>query len=206
MKRGISLSFIEMIYNVDFAILGFIQTAIKCAFLDPIMAVVSYVGEAGAVWIAASIVMICFRKTRSVGVMVLCAITAGYIIGELGIKNIVCRPRPFIENPDIVLNIYPPSGYSFPSGHSCSSFAAAIVMLLCDKRLGIPAAVLAALVAFSRLYNYVHFPSDVLCGIILGVICAVITVFVFRKTKLDKKLSGGSGNEKNKLERADNDE
>lgn len=197
------MTFIDVIYSIDYSILDFIQNTIKCALLDPVMAFFSYIGESGAIWIASSLVMLFFKRTRAMGVMVLAAMSAGYLIGEIGIKNIVCRPRPFVGCSGIVLNISPPSGYSFPSGHTCSSFAAATVMIACDKRFGISAVVLAALIAFSRLYNYVHFTSDVLCGMLLGVMCAVITVILFRKTGLEGRLSG---NKDNKLKRADNNE
>lgn len=185
------MPFFEMINSIDFGILDFIQNNFKSEFLDYIMAFLSYIGEAGIIWIVSSIVMLFFKKTRAMGAMSLCAMAIGYLIGEVGLKNIICRPRPFMQNPDVVLNISPPSGYSFPSGHSCSSFAAATVMLVRDKRFGIPALILVFLIAFSRLYNYVHFPSDVVCGIILGIICAVVVLVVFKKTKLDNRLSGG---------------
>lgn len=183
------MNFVEFITSIDFAILDFIQNTIKCVLLDYIMAFFSYIGEAGGIWLISAIIMLVFRKTRSTGVMIIVAVFAGYLIGEVGIKNIVGRLRPFRVNTDIVLNITPPSGYSFPSGHSCSSFAAATVIFMRNKKLGIFALVVASLVAFSRLYNYVHFPSDVICGIILGIICAVVTVYVFRKTGLDTKLA-----------------
>lgn len=183
------MNFVEFITSIDFAILDFIQSTIKCVLLDYIMAFFSYIGEAGGIWLISAIIMLVFRKTRSTGVMIIVAVFAGYLIGEVGIKNIVGRLRPFRVNTDIVLNITPPSGYSFPSGHSCSSFAAATVIFMRNKKLGIFALVVASLVAFSRLYNYVHFPSDVICGIILGIICAVVTVYVFRKTGLDTKLA-----------------
>ena len=185
-----------MINSIDFGIIDFIQNNFKCEFLDYIMAFFSYIGGGGAVWIVSSAIMLFFKKTRAMGVMSLCAMAIGYILGEVLLKNIICRPRPFIQNPDIVLNISPPSGYSFPSGHSSSSFAAAVIMLLRDKRFGIPALILAFLIAFSRLYNYVHFPSDVVCGTILGIICAVVVVVIFKKTKLDNRLSGAPKTER----------
>ena len=137
---------------------------------------------------------IIFKKTRSMGVMMLVAMAIGFLVGEIGIKNLINRPRPFMVNidysarpselnPDFGLNIAIPSGSSFPS------LAAATVMLIKDKRFGIPALVLALLIVFSRLYNYVHYPSDVLCGMLLGVICAVAVVLVFKKTGLDNRLS-----------------
>lgn len=184
------MGFFELIQSIDTSILDFIQQTMRCDFLDYVMAFFSYIGEAGGIWLIMSLIMMCYRKTRPMGVMVFCAVTLGFLIGELGIKNIVCRHRPFVHN-----NIYPmiikkPSSYSFPSGHSCSSFAAALVIFLNNKRLGISAFVLAALIAFSRLYNFVHYPTDVFCGILLGIICACVTVFVFRKFSWDKKLGG----------------
>lgn len=182
------MNFVEYITSIDFAILDFIQNTIKCVFLDYVMAFFSYIGEAGGIWLISAIIMLVFRKTRATGVMMIVALLAGYLIGEVGIKNIVGRVRPFRVNTDIVLNIAPPSGYSFPSGHSCSSFAAATVIFMHSKKLGIPALIIASLIAFSRLYNYVHFPTDVIGGIILGIICAVVTVYLFKKTRLDTKL------------------
>ncbi len=179
-----------MLYAIDFSILDFIQSTFKCVFLDYIMAFFSYIGEVGGIWIITAVILMCFRKTRATGAMVLSAVILGYLIGELGLKHFVARPRPFVENPAIQPFVAPPHGYSFPSGHSCSSFAAATVLLMRDKRFGIPALAVAVLIAFSRLYNYVHFPSDVLTGILLGVICAFVVAFIFRKTGLDRKLLG----------------
>ena len=184
------MNFFDFIYSVDFAVLDFIQETMRCQFLDVVMAVFSYMGEAGGIWIISAIIMMCFRKTRATGVMVLCAVAIGFVIGEITLKNIIERPRPFVQNPQIIPAIKPPSGYSFPSGHSCSSFAAATVLFARSKKIGIPAIIIAFLIAFSRLYNYVHFPSDVISGIILGVICAAVTIIFFKKTGFDEKLSG----------------
>lgn len=182
------MTFFDIVTQWDFSILEAIQN-IKSDSLDILMMIFSYMGEAGAIWIFVAIILLCFNKTRPTGAMVICAMLAGFLLGELALKNIVCRPRPFITFPDLPQNINPPDGYSFPSGHSCSSFAAATVLLLRDKRMGLPAIFLAALVAFSRLYNCVHYPTDVLAGILLGISLAVITVIMFKKTKLDNKLT-----------------
>ena len=184
------MNFFDFIYSIDFAILDFIQETMRCQFLDYVMAFFSYLGEAGGIWIISAIVMMCFRKTRATGVMVLCAVAIGFVIGEFGLKNTVERLRPFVQNPEVIPAIKPPTSYSFPSGHSCSSFAAATVLIVRDKKFGIPAIIIANLIAFSRLYNYVHFPSDVLGGILLGVMCAVVTLIFFKKTGFDQKLSG----------------
>lgn len=184
------MNFIETLYSIDFAILDFIQNTIKCVFLDYLMTFFSSIGNAGIIWIITALIMMCFKKTRATGAMMACALLLGVLIGEVGIKNIVARERPFVVNTDIVLNIAQPSGYSFPSGHTCSSFAAATTLFMNNKKIGIVAYIIALLIAFSRLYNYVHFPSDVLCGMILGITVAIISVTIFRKTGLDTKLSG----------------
>ena len=181
------MSFFDMIQSFDTSVLEFIQNTFKCSFLDPIMAFFSYMGEMGLFWIAVGIVFIIFKKTRSMGVMMLVAMAIGFLVGEIGIKNLINRPRPFMVNIDYSAR---PSELNPDFGlNSCSSRAAATVMLIKDKRFGIPALVLALLIVFSRLYNYVHYPSDVLCGMLLGVICAVVVVLVFKKTGLDNRLS-----------------
>ncbi|MCH5298013.1 MAG: phosphatase PAP2 family protein [Ruminococcus sp.] len=188
------MGFFELITPTDTAILDFIQQNIKCVFLDVIMVFFSYIGEIGAIWLVSAIAFMFSRKTRLMGIMVICAVTLGFLLGEIGIKNIICRPRPFVTNPDVILNIFPPLGYSCPSGHSCSSLAAATVIFAKNKRYGIPALCVALLIVFSRLYNYVHYPSDVLFGMMLGVVSAFIIIFIFNKAGLDNKLS----NQRNK--------
>lgn len=183
------MNLFELITPYDTAVIDFIQTNFKTGIMDALMAFFSYLGESGILWIVTGLMLIVFRKTRAAGVMVITAVAFGFIIGELCIKNIVCRPRPFYANPDIVLNISPPSGFSYPSGHSCSSFAAAVVLFMRDKRLGIPAICVASLIAFSRLYNYVHYPSDVISGILLGIISAILVVYVLKRSKIERKLS-----------------
>lgn len=187
------MGFVEFITNIDFSILDFIQENIRNTFLDPVMAVLGYLGEAGAVWIILGIVLLFFRKTRPAGVCMLAAMALGYLIGDIGIKHLVARPRPFLVNTDVDLYINAPTSHSFPSGHSTASFAAVTSLfgMLKEKRwIAVCALVLAILIVFSRLYNYVHYPSDVLCGMILGIICGSIMILIFKKTKLDKRLSG----------------
>ncbi len=182
------MSIFEAITSWDVSILLAIQN-IKCAFLDVMMAFFSYAGEKGAVWIALSLILLAFKKTRTVGIAVLCAMAIGLLLGEFGIKIIVCRPRPFVTFPELPMNIGKPSGYSFPSGHTASSFAAATVIAIRCKKFAVPALLLAALIGFSRLYNCVHYPTDVICGALLGVAIAVITCALFKKFDLDNRLN-----------------
>jgi undecaprenyl-diphosphatase len=183
------MNIFDILRPFDTAIIDFINNNLKCPVMDFLMMIFSYAGVGGIIWLVPSIIMVFFKKTRAMGIMVICAMTIGFLIGELGIKNLVLRPRPYTLKPDIVLNISFPTGTSFPSGHSCSSFAAATIMRAKDKKLGIPALIVASLIAFSRLYNYVHYLSDVLGGIALGIICAFVVIFIFRKTGLEEKIS-----------------
>lgn len=181
----------ELITNIDFSILNGIQSALRCGFLDAVMGFASYIGEAGIVWIVIAAVMLFFRKTRACGVMMLAAMALGYITGDLCIKHIVARVRPCYFT-DIVMNVPKPTSYSFPSGHSTAGFAASVTILLTHRRAGIAAIAGACVIAFSRLYNYVHYPSDVLCGILLGIACALIIFLIFKKTGAMDRLSGVS--------------
>lgn len=183
------MNIFNFIQQIDFSILNFLQDTIRCDFLDIVMLFFSKIGSAGIIWILTGIVLMFFKKHRATGVILLSAMAFGYLVGEIGLKNIICRPRPFTLNPSINLPINPPDGFSFPSGHSCSSFACATVLMFFNKKFGIPALAVASLIAFSRLYNYVHFPSDVLAGICLGIISAIVVIFIFRKTGLENRLS-----------------
>ena len=156
--------------------------------MDVIMPAISFLGNAGWVWILAGVVMAVIPKTRKIGITVCIALLLSLIVCNLTLKPIVNRIRPYDIKEGIELLITKPHDASFPSGHSSASFAAAVAMVLYDKKIGIPAVVLASLIAFSRLYLYVHFPTDVLGGIILGSLCAVgayfIGKFVFKKIKI----------------------
>ena len=173
---------------MELSILDFIQNTFSCAVMDVIMPAISFLGNAGWVWILAGVVMAVIPKTRKIGITVCIALLLSLIVCNLTLKPIVNRIRPYDIKEGIELLITKPHDASFPSGHSSASFAAAVAMVLYNKKIGIPAVVLASLIAFSRLYLYVHFPTDVLGGIILGSLCAVgayfIGKFVFKKIKI----------------------
>lgn len=175
------ITVIDWITNIDFQILDWIQANLRCPFFDFLMPKLSFLGEFGLVWLVISVIMLFFRKTRRTGVLMLISTAVVFCLGELLIKNQVCRVRPCNVRPYIDIPVKRPTSYSFPSGHSSSAFACATSILLQHKVLGIFAMILAFLIAFSRLYNYVHFPSDVLCGALLGALFAVIAYFIAKK-------------------------
>ena len=136
---------------MDFQILDFIQTHIRTPFLDDFFSRITHLGDAGTIWILIAVFLSFTKKYRKAGVGMLIAMLVTYILGDHIIKPLAGRARPFTHR-DIELLIPPPGQYSFPSGHTASSFCAAVYLFLYNKKLGIPAFVLAALIAFSRLY------------------------------------------------------
>ena len=118
------------------------------------------------------IAMIAIKKYRRCGFMVILALIAGLLICNIALKNIVARTRPCYIDESIVLLVGNPSEYSFPSGHSVSSMAAAMTIWLHHKKLGLIAIILAIFMGLSRLYVFVHFPTDVYGGFIIGAFIA----------------------------------
>ncbi|NLJ31230.1 MAG: phosphatase PAP2 family protein [Clostridiales bacterium] len=172
---------------MDIQILNFVQEHCHNGLTDFIFPLITSLGNFGAVWIAAAVALLISKKYRAWGVMLLAVLLLTHVLGEYLIKPIVARPRPFLAFPGRILLIRPPAGYSFPSGHTATAFCSAVILWKADRRFGISAAVLAALIAFSRVFLFVHYPTDVLAGLILGVICAFVVIFVYNKTFKLKK-------------------
>ena len=160
-----------MITGSELEILYFIQS-LHTPFLDKIMPVITGLGDSGIFWILTGLILFAFKKTRKTGFCVLLSLLAGLIVGNLILKNLIARDRPCWIDPTIRLLVENPRDYSFPSGHTLASFESAVSILLYHRNWGIAALCLATLIAFSRLYLFVHFPTDVLAGLILGVLIA----------------------------------
>ena len=169
-----------MITEIDFLILNFIRHNLSGDFADGLMKFITHLGDGGAIWIITAIVLLCFKKTRRAGACLGVALVFVAIVGNVVLKNIFARTRPFIEaNMPIIIN--PPGGFSFPSGHTGSSFAAATVLSEFYKKWAALFYIVASLIAFSRMYLYVHYPSDILGGIMLGVVIGFVCCKVLRK-------------------------
>lgn len=154
--------------SLDWEILRGIRTVLACPFLDLLMPKITALGNSGAIWLLAAAGLLCTKKYRKQGVLLLGGLVLGVLVGNVCLKNIVARPRPCWLDPTVPLLIETPMDFSFPSGHTLSSAIGATILTRTDRRFGWAAIPLAVLIAFSRLYLYVHFPSDVLGGALLG--------------------------------------
>ena len=155
--------------NLDWIILHGLRVLTTCPLLDFWMPRITALGNSGVVWVVAAIVLLCTKKYRRYGVMLLVGLAAALLLGNLALKNLFARPRPCWLDESVPLLIARPRDYSFPSGHTMAGAIGATILTAADRRFGWAAIPLAVLIAFSRLYLYVHFPSDVLGGAVLGV-------------------------------------
>lgn len=182
----LAIPFPEWLTNFDLSVDNFIQEHLRTTFGDIFFKIITTLGDGGFVWIGLAVLFMCFKKTRKIGITMGIALILGAIVGNGILKNVFQRPRPYMTpGGDLWPGIVDyPSEYSFPSGHTLSSFAASTAIFCYNKKYGAPALVLAALIALSRLYVYVHFPTDILAGTVLGILCGVAATFLW-KTYLD---------------------
>lgn len=167
----------------EMRLLNLIHDTFQCGFTDFIMPKISAPGNAGALWIVIAAVMLCIPKYRRCGAAMAAGLLGCLIFGNLLLKPIVHRPRPcWLYEVELIAKI--PTDFSFPSGHTYASFVSAFVIFGFNVRQGVAALVVAALIAFSRMYLYAHFPTDVLGGIALAAIIAGAVL------KINKKIKG----------------
>ena len=174
----------------DLPILEWIQANLQSPFLDKFMPFITAFGNGGIFWIACSVLLMFIPKTRRTGFGMAFALTMGLVVCNMILKPGVARIRPYdlqeTLGVTVDLLIKRSHDFSFPSGHTIASFEACTVLMLGNKKLGIPATVLAILIAFSRLYLYVHYPTDVITSIVLGTIFDIIGWTLAKKLPLKK--------------------
>lgn len=173
-KGDIRKLMFESLLTLDGNILLWIQEYIRNDVLTPIMRFITTLGDAGAIWIVLALVLLCFKKTRKIGLLVGASLIGSLLVNNIVLKNLIGRIRPYEVISELQILIDKPLEYSFPSGHTGSSFAAGVTLFLCcPKKYGVPALVLAFLIAVSRLYVGVHYPTDVLGGMLTGTLIAL---------------------------------
>jgi undecaprenyl-diphosphatase len=188
--------FLLDVTHVDHTILLFIQHYLRFPVLDTVMKFLSFLGEAGWFWIVLTLGLIIFPKTRRAGIASAVSMGLLFLVCILGLKPFVGRVRPYIDYSDLIPLGTIPKDYSFPSGHTAISFGCALVLQrMLPNKISVPLTILAALIALSRLYNCVHYPTDVLCGFIIAFIVSQAVCFVTLRTK---KSSYAAGKKKKK--------
>ncbi|MCM1122638.1 MAG: phosphatase PAP2 family protein [Eubacterium sp.] len=162
---------LNILSSLDDNILLFFQEVIRNPVMTPILKVITTLGNGGAIWIALTVLLLLLPKTRKVGFMTSLSLIGTLLINNMFLKNLVNRTRPYEVIEGLTYLVRTPTDSSFPSGHSACAFAVACIMFRrLPKRYGIPALVLAIVIALSRLYVGVHYPSDVLFGTLSGIV------------------------------------
>ncbi len=171
--------------SFDLPILDWIQANLHSPMMDTIMPIITLFGDAGIFWIAIAVALLLFPKTRKTGLGMGIAMLLGVLICNVIMKPMIGRIRPYdfqlglgLTWDQIVaggkLLVDTPHDFSFPSGHTIASFEASVVIFKNNKKWGVPALILAVLIAFSRMYLYVHYPTDVIFSVFAGTLFAFI--------------------------------
>ena len=159
---------------MEINILDWFQT-IHTPILDKIMTSITKLGDAGIFWIILTLLFLIIPKMRKTGIIMAAALIMDLLICNIAVKNLAARTRPYDVNTSVQLLVAKLHDYSFPSGHTAASFASVTALYLAgEKKLWKPALVLACLIAVSRLYLYVHYPTDVLGGVVIGIIAGYL--------------------------------
>lgn len=176
----------DSVFELD--ILDKIEDLFESDFMDTVMKGITHLGDAGIIWIIITLCLLISKQYRKLGILCAIGLILGLIIGNGIVKNLVSRERPFEVDKDILktLKIIDPKDPSFPSGHTQASFIVATILMMAKRKFGIPALILAFLIGFSRLYLKVHFPTDVLGGMLMGIAIGLTVWFVY-KWKFEKK-------------------
>ena len=166
---------LESVTNFDFRILDWIQENLRCAFLDAVMPWITHLAKAGILFIILAVLMVFSAKWRKTGWSIGIALILGLIVCNLILKPLVARIRPY-DVRDFALLIAREKDWSFPSGHTIAAFEFATALTVRKPKWGVWAIVLAFMIAFSRLYLFMHYPTDVFVSIVLGVINGILGV------------------------------
>lgn len=164
--------------NWEFTVLNWITENLHSDFWTPVLRFITTLGDGGILWIALALILLIPRRSRQCGFAMALSLLFCGLCGNVILKPLVARIRPYDVNTAVQLLIPRLPDFSFPSGHTYASFAGACVLLHYYRKAGICAFILAVLIAFSRLYFYVHYPTDVLAGLLMGIGFAVLSIWL----------------------------
>ena len=174
----------DAIFNFDSSILLWIQDNVRADFATPVVKIITHLGDKGIFWILLTLALLVFRKTRRLGVLCGVSMVIGLLVTNLILKNWVARVRPYELIGELKLIIGRADDWSFPSGHTTNSLACAWVLFRrAPKKWGVPALVLAILIALSRLYVGIHYPTDILGGAAIGLGSACLSLWLVPKAE-----------------------
>ncbi len=171
--------------NLIDSLLPLIFEYITCPAIDFFMVFITRLGDGGFIWILTIALLMVSKRTRKVGFIAAVSLLICFITGNCIIKPLVGRIRPCNLYPELRMLIERPSDFSFPSMHTATSFSVSSIILMVDRKWGIPAIILSVLIALSRVYLNVHFTTDIIAGALYGYLIAVFINFVIKKTKFN---------------------
>ena len=175
------MNILEKVQSFDSNILLYIQEHIRTDVANPFWIFYTHLGDMGILWVIVAIVLLCFKKSRRVGVTVTISLLLGFIVTNLILKGLVARTRPFYAVEGLQALISYPKDYSFPSGHSTIWFAGGTTTFLTlNKKYSFIFLILAIMMGFSRMYVGVHYPTDVLAGMIIGISSAIASYYIVK--------------------------
>ena len=190
------MGLLQSIESWDVSVLYWIQENLRFAALTPVMKCITSLGNAGIFWIILSLILLIPKRTRKAGLVSLISMAICFLIVHVGLKSAVARIRPYDAYPQLKRLIAPQKDFSFPSGHTVNAFASSLILVrMLPKKAGIPLVILAAVIAYSRLYVGVHYPSDVIAGFLIALIVSWIvwTVYKYMERKREEKYEAAGG-------------
>ena len=182
----------QFIQQLDLSILLFIQEHLRFAWMNGFWEFITHFGDGGIFWIVLTLALMIPKRTRKAGIVAACSLLLGFLITNVTLKPLVDRVRPYNYSDVIIPLGRIPVESSFPSGHTCASFACALIYVrMLPKKCGISLLVLAVLISLSRLYLCVHFPTDVLGGFLVALFSSMLVYGCYQQMEQRKKKEGG---------------
>ncbi|MGI5978901.1 MAG: phosphatase PAP2 family protein [Oscillospiraceae bacterium] len=164
----------EAIQSFDAGVLFYLQDFLRSPFWNTFFVLFSRLGDGGILWIALGLALLFPPKTRRQGFDILLCIAFAALVTNGILKPLFERVRPYNALEGLSILVPPEPSWSFPSGHANASFAAAFALTKCFGKKGAWSYLIAALISFSRLWVGVHYPTDVLGGIVCGTLLAYL--------------------------------
>ena len=181
----------ECVQQLDLSILLFIQEHLRVTWMNGFWDFITHFGDGGIFWILLTLALLVPKKTRKAGIVAACSLLLSFLITNVTLKPLVDRVRPYNYSDAIIPLGRIPLEASFPSGHTSASFACALIYVrMLPKTYGIPLVVLATLIALSRLYLCVHFPTDVIGGFFVALFSSAVVYTCFQRLEQKKQRAG----------------